>query len=159
MHRVMLRLAVALVLVAPARGDAQAARVGRLPVLEVPSAHVGTCRNDPITPDLRREGLARLVSFQAGDSMNHRLVSLGLDAKGGAVMLMAMMGTERGRRGESETVNAFFGHDGAIIRGSRSAFTTGVPASRADDRELGLLPADTLAVQRLVAALRQRCRA
>jgi hypothetical protein len=159
MDRVVLLIAVALAVVAPARGVAQAAFAGRLPLLELPSAGVGSCRNDPITPDLRREGLARLVSFRAGDSTIHRLVSLGLDARGGIVMLMAMMGTERGRRGESETVNAFFCRDGAIVRGTRRAFTTGVPARRDDDRELGLLPADTLAVQRLAAALRRRCEA
>jgi hypothetical protein len=100
-----------------------------------------------------------LVSFQSSDSSSHRLVSLGMNAKGGAVMLMAMMGTERGRRRESESVNVFFGTNGAIARGRRSAFTTGTPARLSDDRQLGLLAADTLAVRRLAAALRQRCRA
>jgi hypothetical protein len=56
-------------------------------------------------------------------------------------------------------VNVFFGTDGAIVRGRRSAFTTGTPARLSDDRQLGLLPADTLAARRLAAALRQRCRA
>ena len=47
---------------------------------------------------------------------------------------------------------------GAILRGRRNAFTTGTPARRSDDSQLGLLPADTLAVRRLAAALRERCR-
>jgi hypothetical protein len=157
-HSVIL-LAVTLATVTPASGDAQAARVGRLLVLELPSPGVGTCRNDPVTAALRREGVTRLVSFQSSDSSSHRLVSLGMNAKGGSVMLMAMMGTDQGRRGESESVNVFFGTDGAIVRGRRSAFTTGTPARLSDDRRLGLLPTDTAAVRRLVAALRQRCRA
>jgi hypothetical protein len=82
-----------------------------------------------------------------------------MNAKGGSVILMAMMGTDQGRRGESESVNVFFGTDGAIIRGGRRAFTTGTPARLSDDRQLGLLPADTLAVRHLDGALRQRCRA
>ena len=157
-HGVVL-LAVALATVAPTSGDAQAARVGRLPVLELPAPGVGSCRNDPVTAALQREGVARLVSFQSSDSSSHRLVSLGMNAKGGAVMLMAMMGTDQGRRGESESVNVFFATDGAIARGRRSAFTTGTPARLGDDRQLGLLATDTLAVRRLATALRQRCRA
>jgi hypothetical protein len=157
-HGVIL-LMVALATVEPTPGDAQAARVGRLPVLELPPPGVGTCRNSPVTAALQHEGITRLVSFQSSDSSSHRLVSLGMDAHGASVMLMAMMGTEQGRRGESESVNVFFGTDGAIVRGRRSAFTTGTPARLSDDRQLGLLPADTLAARRLAAALRQRCRA
>jgi hypothetical protein len=82
-----------------------------------------------------------------------------MNAKGGSVMLTAMMGTDQGRRGESESVHVFFDTNGSIIRGRRRAFTTGTPTRLSDDRQLGLLPADTLAVRRLDAALRQRCRA
>ena len=156
-HSVVL-LAIVIATGVPTSGRAQAARVGRLPVLELPPPGVGSCRNDPVTAALRQGGIARLISFQSSDSGRHRLVSLGMNANGGSVMLMAMMGTDQGRRGETESVNVFFGTDGAITRGRRSAFTTGTPARRSDDRQLGLLPADTLAVRRLDAALRQRCR-
>ena len=144
---------------APIRGHAQAARVDRLPVLELHTPGVGECRNDPATPALRRDGVARIVTFQSSDSTRHRLVSLGMDAKGRSILLMAIMGTTQGRRGESETVQVSFAPDGAIVRGRRSAFTTGTPARRSDDRHLGLLPTDSMAIHRLDAALRQRCRA
>jgi len=150
-------LVVALATIAPAAGRAQAARVGRLPVLDLPPAGVSTCRNDPVNAALERAGIARLVSLQSADSSSHRLVSLGVNAKGGAVMLMASMGTSQGRRGESESVSVFLASDGSIERGRRSAFTTGTPSRLDDDRQLGLLPEDTLAVRRLIAAFRQRC--
>jgi hypothetical protein len=159
MRHAVLCLAVAIATVASTSGAAQAARIGRLPVLEVPTPGVGSCRSDPVTAALQREGITRLVSFQSSDSSRHRLVSLGMNAKGGSVMLMAMMGTDQGRRGESESVHVFFDTNGAIIRGRRRAFTTGTPTRLNDDRQIGLLPADTLAVRRLDAALRQRCRA
>jgi hypothetical protein len=159
MRQGVLLFAVGLATVAPTSGDAQPAGVGRLPVLELPAPGVGTCRNDPLTAALQRQGVTRLVSFQSADSNSHRLISLAMNAKGGPIMLMAMMGTEQGRRGETESVNVFFGTDGAITRGRRSAFTSGTPARLSDDRQLGLLAADTLAVRRLAAALRQRCRA
>ena len=151
-------LAVALTMIAPTSSEAQAARVGRLPVLELPPADVGKCRNDPVNAALQRGGIARMVTVQSADSGSHRLISLGVNAKGGAVMLMASMGTSQGRRGESESVSVFLGGDGSITYGRRSAFTTGTPSRLSDDRQLGLLPEDTLAVRRLIAALRQRCR-
>ncbi len=70
---------------------------------------------------------------------------------------MAVMGTDEGRRGEAEYVSVFFGADGVVTRGQRRAFTTGTPAERSDDRELGLLAADTVAIRRLEAELRERC--
>jgi hypothetical protein len=151
-------LVVALATSAPASSEAQAARIGRLPVLEAPPASVAACRDDPVNTELRRAGIARLVSVESADSNRHHLVSLGLTAKGSPVMLMALMGTRQGRRGESETVSVFLGNDGSIVRGQRSAFTTGTPTRLRDDRQRGLLAADTLAIRRLIVALRQRCR-
>jgi hypothetical protein len=144
---------------APASASAQAARVGRLPVLEAPRDGAGACRADPVTPALQRAGIARIISYQSVDSNSHRLVSLGIDAAGNTIMLMAMTGTKNGRRGETESVSVFFGRDGTIIRGDRRAFTTGTPTRLSDDRQLGLLRTDTLAIRRLDAALRRRCRA
>ena len=159
MRYVVAILVGALATIAPASAKAQAARIGRLPVLEAPSPIVGTCRDDPVNTALRRAGVARLVSLESADANGHRLISLGLTAKGKAVMLMALMGTRQGRRGESESVNVFLGSDGSVVRGRRSAFTTGAPTRLSDDRQLGLLASDTLAIRRLIAALRQRCRA
>jgi hypothetical protein len=100
-----------------------------------------------------------MVSFTSSDSASHHLVSLGMDAKGAPVMLMATIGTRQGRRSESESVSAFFGAHAAVVRGRRSAFTTGSPARLSDDSQLALLPADTAAAQRLAGILRQRCHA
>jgi hypothetical protein len=157
MRRDVVLLSVVFAALGPPASGAQAARVGRLPVLELPRPGIGNCRNDPVSPALQQGGIARLITFQSSDSSGHRLISLGTDAKRRSVMLMAMMGTKEGRRGETESVNVFFGNDGAITRGTRSASTTGTPARLSDDRQLGLLPADTLAVRRLEAALRRRC--
>jgi hypothetical protein len=157
MRYVVILFAAALATVASTSGDAQAARIGRLPVLGLPFPGGGSCRDESVTAALQRDGVTRLISFQSSDSSGHRLISLGMSAKGGSVMLMAMMGTDQGRRGEAESVNVFFGTDGAITRGRRSAFTSGTPARLSDDRQSGLQPADTLAVRRLDAALRRRC--
>ena len=159
MRHGIVALTIVITMVAPTSSDAQAVRVGRLPVLELPPPGVGSCRNDPVTPPLQREGITRLISFQSADSSRHRLMSLGMNARGGSVVLMAMMGTNQGRRGETESVSVFFDADGTITRGRRSAFSTGTPARLSDDRQLGLLPSDTLAVRHLDVALRQRCRA
>lgn len=64
----------------------------------------------------------------------------------------------QGRRGETETVTASFGPRGTVVRGSRSAFTTGTPARLSEDRNLALLPADTAGARRLADVLRIRCR-
>jgi hypothetical protein len=109
-------LLVGLAMVSPTVAVAQAAPIGRLPVLTLPPAGVGSCRNDPVTPALQRAGITRLVSFQSTDSSGHRLISLGMRGDGGAVMLMATMGTVEGRRGESESVNVF---DAALRRRCR----------------------------------------
>lgn len=143
---------------APVAVDAQVARVGRLPVLELPPAPIGRCRTDPVNAALQRDGIVRLISFTSRDSASHRLVSLGMDAKGAPVMLMAMMGTAERRRGETESVNISFGPAGNVVQGSRSAFTTGTPARFSEDRQLALLPTDTVRALRLADAMRQRCR-
>lgn len=149
--------ALGLAALAPSRSDAQAARVGRLPVLELPSPGIGSCRNEAAPAALQRQGIARMLSFHTTDSS--RLITLGVRANGGPVMLMAMMSTDQGRRGEGESVDAFFRDDSTILTGRRRAFTTGMPSRLSDDRQLGLLPGDTLAVRRLATALRKRCRA
>lgn len=158
MRNGLLCLAVILGMLAPVPGRAQAARVGRLPVLEPPRAGVGSCRNNLLTGALRQGGLDRMINYRAADSNWHRLITLSLNVRGEPVMLMATMGTKDGRRGESETVGVNFGPGGTIERGRRSATTTGMPARVSDDRQLGLLPGDTLAARRLETALRQRCR-
>ena len=150
-------LTVIFATIEPALGQGQAARVGWLPVLTAPPASV-PCRNDPVNAALRHAGIVRLVTLQSADSGGYRLISLGLNAKEVPVTLMASMGTEHARRGESESVNVFLDSDGSIVHGRRSAYTTGTPARLSEDRQLGLLPADTLAVRRLIAVLRQRCR-
>jgi hypothetical protein len=143
---------------APAIANAQAARIGRLPVLQLPNAG-GTCRLDAANAELRRSGIAQMLSFTTSDSNSHRLVSLGVSVSGAPVILTAMMGAKEDRRGETESVEAWFDRTGRVWHGRRNAFTTGTPARLADDRHIGLLAADTLAAQRLAAALVKRCRA
>ncbi len=137
---------------------AQAARVGRLPVLAKPPASGGTCRRDSTNAQLRGAGVVRLIGFTMEDSSSHRLQSIGVDRYGAPVMLMATMGTRQARRGESETVTVFFGVNGGVIRGERMAFTTGVPTHLSDDRAgVALFAADTAAAVSLAKALLLRC--
>jgi hypothetical protein len=143
---------------APAMVVAQPARIGRLVVLELPRAGVGKCRFESPDAALRRSGIATMLTFQVEDSTGSQLVSLGANTKGAPIMLMAMRGMSEGRRREMETVDAFFAVDGSILRGSRSALTGGTPARRSEDRRAALLPGDTVAIRRLITALRRRCR-
>ena len=155
----VLLLAIALASTAPTALGAQAARVGRLPLLELPSPGVGTCRIGPASPTSRRLGVARTIQFSTTETEPHHLVSLSVDAQGAPVLLMALMGTKVGRRGESESITVSFISGDRVTQGKRSAFTTGTPSRMSDDRRLGLLPTDTADAQRMVKALRQRCRA
>ena len=158
MRRAVSVLAIGVMMAAPNGIRAQQARVGRLPVLELPPTGIGTCRTDPVNTALRRGGITRMISFTSSDSTSHHLVSLGLDSNGRPVMLMAMMGDRQKRRGESESVSVSFGPEGTVVRGRRSAFTSGTPARLSDDRQLALFPADTIVARRLADALRLRCR-
>ena len=159
MRTALLLLAAILVSIGACRADAQPAHVGRLSLFALPPAGKGSCRTEPASAALRRDGISRLISLQWADSTGHGLMSLGLNAAGAPRMLVTMSGTRHERRGETESASIFFRSDGKIARGRRSAFTTGTPARLSDDRRLGLLPTDSAAAKRLAAALRQRCHA
>ena len=65
--------------------SAQAARMGRLPVLAPMRTAVVTCRPLPVDEGLRRQGVASLVT--ASDSALSRTVSLALTSDGHPKML------------------------------------------------------------------------
>ena len=135
--------------------QAQAARVGRLPVLAPMNAAAMRCRSLPMNAELRRSGMTSGV--MATDTAASRIVSLAMTSDGRPKMLMAMMSDSTGpRRRELETVTVMFDANGRVVTGSRSAGTTGVPARLSEDRRAGLLPTDTASARALAAALR-RC--
>jgi hypothetical protein len=140
----------------PALSRAQAARVGRLALLAPPAAGA-TCSTIPASAALQHSGMARILNVD--EPARPRLLSLGVTAAGKARFLTVMMSTRDGRRGEGESVTVFFGDNGAIVRGDRSAYTTGTPARRSEDRRLGLLPADSARAQAMARALLRICRA
>lgn len=151
----MFRFVIAAVFASlPLQGVAQAARVGRLPVLATPA--VGArCAMMPTTRELRSSGIARLFSI---DEPGHpRLLTFGVSAVDKPLMLMAMMSTRQQRRSEGESVSVFFGSDATVRSGRRSAYTTGIPARSSDDRALGLLPTDSIEAISLVRALLRLC--
>jgi hypothetical protein len=145
-----------LLLASVLKGDAavaQAARIGRLPVLAPLRAATTRCRALPIDAALRRDGVASGV--MATDSANSRLVTLTLAPDGRAKLLIAMMSDSTGpRRRESETVTVMFGRDGRVSGGKRTAAPIGTPAQRSEDRDGGLLPADTALAEALVGSVR-----
>ena len=147
---------VAIVVSLPQQGVAQAARIGRLPVLATPAAGA-RCATMPVTPELRSSGIARLFNIE---ELGHpRLLTLGVSTADKPLMLMAMMSTRQERRSEGESVSVFFGGDARILSGHRTAYTTGIPARSSDDSTLGLLPTDSTEAMSLVRALLQLCRA
>ena len=148
-------LVVALAVSAPVSAQTQPARVGRLPILELPAAGAGSCQTQGAGA-FRMVGIARMIIYQTKDSSH--VISLGVNAKGVPIVLMAAMGTDSARRGESESVQVSFDSTGAIANGRRRAFTSGTPAHLGDDKQVDLLPGDTAAIKRLTTAIRQRCR-
>ena len=145
-----------LILALPILGHAQAAPVGRLSLLDRLS-HQARCTPRKPTADLRRAGIVRILNIE--EPGPRHLFSLGMAPRNTPRMLMVIASTRDGRRGEGESVTVFFGDTGVIVRGERSAFTTGTPAQRSDDRRLGLLPRDSAQVLELVRAIRRLCRA
>lgn len=145
-----------LLIACPAAVPAQAARMGRLAVL-APLASGATCSGTVVSGELRDAGIERLLSIT---EPNHpRLLSLAVSARGVPRMLMVMMSTHERRRGEGESVTIHFDGAGAIVRGARSAYTTGTPARLSEDHQSGLFPADTGQARDMARALLRLCRA
>jgi hypothetical protein len=149
-------IVVTVVAILPLRGAAQAARVGRFPVLAMP-ARGALCGTMPVTAELRSSGIARLYNVE--EPGRPRLLTVGVTAAGKPSLLMAMMSTRQGRRSEGESVTVFFGTDGRVRSGDRTAYTTGIPARSSDDKQLGLLPIDSAQAKSLTSVLLQLCRA
>jgi hypothetical protein len=149
-------IAIVLLLAAsPSAIPAQAARVGRLPVL-APLAAGATCSTSPASGELKQSGIARLLS--AKEPAQPRLLSLAVSADGKPKVLTILMGTREGQRGEGESVTVYF-RDGVIASGARTAYTTGTPARLSDDHHGGLFPSDTAQAKALAHALVRLCRA
>ena len=136
-----------------ASAHAQAARVGRLPVLAPMRASALHCQPLPMNADLRRLGVA--TGVMARDSVLSRTVSLAMTADGRAKLLIAMMSDSTGpKRRELETVTVTFDTAGRVVSGWRHASTRGVPARLSEDRRSDLLPADTASALALANAMR-----
>jgi hypothetical protein len=146
-------LAVVAALAGPC--GAQAARIGRLPVLQPLSSNVRACTSGVTPGELQRQHISRI--FDVTEAPTGRHLSLGVDDAGTPRALTAMLGTREARRGESESVFVFLGPNGSIVRGWRTAMTGGVPARVDEDRRSGLLPGDTSQIKALVRALRRIC--
>ena len=137
----------------PALSHAQAARIGRLPLLDaVPKRHA--CGDADATRDLRASGIVRVIMLT--DSVTGRLVSVSVDRRNRPAYLMAMMGTRQDRRGESETISVHF-RDGRPIHGDRSAFTSGTPSRLSDDRRGPLFAQDTVRADSLAREVVRLC--
>lgn len=132
---------------------AQAVKVGDQPAL-APVAANTACKESAPNDALRRTGIASGLMVQDAD----RMISLWLSANGKPMNLHAMIGKAAGpRRRESESVAVAFDANGKVVRGDRTAFSSGVPAKLSDDRRAGLLPTDTAAAIALVRSILARC--
>ena len=141
------------VVLAPVSASGQAARIGRLPLLDSLSAR-HSCEAAAPTSSLRKDGVARVVLVI--DSATGRRLSVGVDDRQRPTYFSSMMGTNQDRRRESESITVLF-RDGRAVHGDRSAFTTGTPTRLSDDRRAGLLAEDTARVSRLAAQVIRRC--
>lgn len=153
----MRRILAALGLVCIAsRVDAQAARIGRQPLLDSLSSQRLQCRRLATTPAMRAQGIDSVLSID--DRVHQRLIGVGLDRRDHVRFFNAMIGETSGRRRESESASVFFAEDGRIQRGERRAYTGGTPSRTSEDRSSGLLAGDTLAVRLLARDVIRRCR-
>jgi hypothetical protein len=85
------------------------------------------------------------------------MMSVGLTLSGKVKVVSSDMHTVTDRRSEGEMVMVFFDNDGNIVRGNRTATTSGMPSRSSEDRRSGLLPADTAQIRPFVMALRKAC--
>jgi hypothetical protein len=154
-QRTLCFVTLGLVTLAAMPGGAQPARVGRLPILTLPTQDARHCAALPVTRDLDREGIVHLVTLN--DSATHHFVSLAIDRSGEPKLLDAMMTTTEARRHESEAVTVGFDVYGKVMTGRRMAMTGGTPASTSEDRRVALFPGDTTQIVSLVKAVRRLC--
>ena len=154
MHHLRLLLCCIFLAAAPVDLHGQAARIGRLPLLDTLSTRHACDRATP-TSFLRETGTATIIMVT--DSVTGRQLSLGVAADQRPTYLMFMMGTTENRRRESESITAMF-REGKVIQGDRHAFTGGTPSRLSDDRRSGLLPTDTSSLAALAREVVRRCR-
>ena len=149
-----LSLICTLLVLVPNDGHAQAARIGRLPLLDTLSARLA-CVSAAPTAFLRETGTARILMLT--DSATGRVLTVGVAADRRPLYFQSMMGTSENRRRESESITATF-RRGKVTSGDRSAFTGGTPARLSDDRRSGLLASDTSLIAKLAPEVVRRCR-
>jgi hypothetical protein len=140
---------------APAALGAQAAQIGRLPLFAELASGKALCKAMPVASALRNAGIVQL--WMLNDSAGGRMLSLGLDAYKRPVTLIVIASTKEGARSEAEMANVIFSATGKVDHGTRSAYTGGTPATRADDRRGGLLKADSAQALVLARAVGRRC--
>lgn len=154
-HRLLvgIPLAGAIALCASSAAAGQAARIGRLPLLEPLTARAH-CKVAPVP-----SGAAGVTRILTVNDSAERYITIGLTAKNKPRHFSSMMSTSESRRTEVESVRALIDADGSIMNGTRSAYTGGTPSRRDEDRRAGFSAADTTAVTSLIRAVRALCRA
>jgi hypothetical protein len=131
----------------------QAARVGRFPLLDSLSS-TSRCLDGPPTSALRESGVARILN--ALDLSTGRSITVGLDSAQRPTYFASMMRTTEDRRRETEMISVHFAN-GTLLSGTRSAFTTGMPARLRDDWRGPLLYSDSARVTALVRDVIRHC--
>ena len=151
----MSRAALLLLIGALISPRAASAQIGTIPLLDsLPTE--GKCERFAGNAELKRLGEARMMTFSGAHPS--RSITVGVDERGWPKHLMIMAGRPiPPRKSESENLMAFFTEKGRVIRGDRSYFTLGTPASRSEDRHGGLFPADTAKIERIAKAVVARC--
>jgi hypothetical protein len=102
-------------------------------------------------------GVKRIVMFNV-ESEPARHVSAATNRSGDVLMLIVFYSIRAGgSRREGESVNAQFAPDGTLHFGTRRYFTSGTPATRAEDRSDALSADDAKLALALGKAVVRRC--
>jgi hypothetical protein len=125
----------------PERSASSPSQIGRFPILLALTTEVGKCKVAADTPELQRLGLKRMVVFSV-EAEPERYISAATNPSGQVLMMTVFYSIRAGgSRREGESVNAQFAPDGTLRFGQRGYFTSGTPATLAEDRR-GPLGAD-----------------
>ena len=137
------------------------AQIGRFKVFAPIAGAVGRCRSTPVQSVVPGESANRTVSLEL-DGEPERLLIASTNARGGIVRFTTFVsvragGTSVATRREGERVLARFDANGQFRSGERTYFTTGTPATRAEDRGQPLSPDEAAAALLLARKVMERC--
>ena len=132
-------------------------QIGRFPVLSPLSPGVGLCRITFVNAELRRNGADRIAELSV-DGEPQRFVSATATTRSKVLGVTASYSVPAGKsRRESEAVTAHFAPDGSLRFGQRHYYTSGIPATLADDRTSELSAADGIRALALAKSVLTRC--